>query len=324
MCVRSETNSTTTMISSRPPSAVRLLRSCATPALSAAPRSASFSAMGRRRRVMRLNLSRLAAASAQARHDWSMTRKASRSMLPGGICSWCSRKERCSALPSPATPPATSAPSARKGNESSAGMNDQASSAERRKKPHKVLVVGHVSAYSPDMILRNAKQLTVWFQDVSLLPSGSQASAVPQPVPANNMSSSSTIVPLASLQSNEDALTASSSPTPFQPGPQELKIPLEVSAEIVESFIVRSGSSNELDRVYCKDHVEVHQEPKDPKDRALDIRCRELDLTHTPDGDRVRLRGTDSEWAMVQAQTMTLFGPKVMFDQKDNRAEIED
>ncbi|HLW64455.1 MAG TPA: hypothetical protein VKS79_03985 [Gemmataceae bacterium] len=216
------------------------------------------------------------------------------------------------------------APSARKGNESSAGMNDQASSAERRKKPHKVLVVGHVSAYSPDMILRNAKQLTVWFQDVSLLPSGSQASAVPQPVPANNMSSSSTIVPLASLQSNEDALTASSSPTPFQPGPQELKIPLEVSAEIVESFIVRSGSSNELDRVYCKDHVEVHQEPKDPKDRALDIRCRELDLTHTPDGDRVRLRGTDSEWAMVQAQTMTLFGPKVMFDQKDNRAEIED
>jgi len=111
------------------------------------------------------------------------------------------------------------------------------------------------------------------------------------------------------------------SPPPAQEPP---KVPIELSAETVEAFVLRSGQSNELDQVHCKERVTVHQDAKDPKEKPLDILCRELDLKHTPDGDRLRVRGTPQEWARVQTQSMTLFGPKVLFDQKDNRAEIED
>jgi hypothetical protein len=171
------------------------------------------------------------------------------------------------------------------------------------------------------MILRNARQFTAWFQDVPQFQAGGQNSSSQQALQANTTGSGAAVAPVSASVSEPNPKAAA--PAAPAGAPEPPKIPLEISAETVEAFILRSGSSNELDRVFCKEHVEVHQEPRDPKDRALDIRCRELDLTHTLDGDRVKLRGAPDEWAMVQAQTMTLFGPKILFDQKDNRAEIE-
>jgi lipopolysaccharide export system protein LptA len=198
--------------------------------------------------------------------------------------------------------------------------SDPSDSNERKKKPHKVLVVGHVAARSPEMILRNAKQLTVWFQDVPKLPASRPTSSDPRLPPSSGPGSERDVTQATNVQTERGQNAPSAGPPSGQEPP---KVPLEVSAEIVETFVMRNNSGTELDRLFCKDHVEVHQDPKDPKDRALNIHSHELELIHTADGDRLRLKGLAEDLAMVEAQTMTLFGPRVIFDQKDNRAEME-
>jgi hypothetical protein len=192
---------------------------------------------------------------------------------------------------------------------------------ETRKKPHKLLAVGHVAARSAELIVRNTNQLTAWFQDVPELPVSQIAPAAPA---AMNTPTGSQIQP-AGLVSAEppknNNVTNTSAPATANSEPP--KIPIELSAENMEAYVLRSGQTSDLDRVYCKERVTVHQDPRDPKDKALDISCRELDLQHTPDGDRLRVRGTLERWARIDSQNMTLLGPKIMFDQKDNRAEME-
>src|SRR5205823_6845746 len=84
-------------------------------------------------------------------------------------------------------------------------------------------------------------------------------------------------------------LAMAGSATPANAAPP--KKPIELSAEYVEATVLRSSERSEMQHVICRNRVRVHQESMVPKERALDVSARTLDLTHTAFGDVLRLTG---------------------------------
>ena len=195
----------------------------------------------------------------------------------------------------------------------------------RRSRPQKLHVIGQVVAKSPEMEILSPRDrptdlLIVWFSDVPALPAGPLASAN-KPAPRATSGSPPALTPPPKTGSIVSPPMALQPPRPAPiPPPNTPRRPLQVNARIVEAFIVRDGVKNELDKVKCLNYVVVHQDPEDPKDRPLDIHSESLELIRTPDGDILKLTGPQSR---VDTQQLTIIGPQIIFDQKENRANVD-
>lgn len=188
-------------------------------------------------------------------------------------------------------------------------------------KPQRVQALGDVTAHSKDLIIENADQLNVIFQDA------------PPALPA----------PLAATTQAPAVVAAPGSPTtvqlvPSEPLPEKPKPPLKLTARLVDAFVLRTpqtpvqnpkpgegGSLKyEFKTVRCEDRVVVHQDPEDPdKPRGLDILGQTLDVKQSKLGSEMTVTGPDDKPGEVHYEAMSIVGPKVFIDQVHNRAKVE-
>jgi lipopolysaccharide export system protein LptA len=82
---------------------------------------------------------------------------------------------------------------------------------------------------------------------------------------------------------------------------------------------MRCSEKNDLDRVWCEGSVHVHQEPAAPEDKGVDIRGDTLHVKHFVEGNIMDVTGN---LAQVQLDKMTILGPAVTIDQRDNLAKV--
>jgi lipopolysaccharide export system protein LptA len=191
-------------------------------------------------------------------------------------------------------------------------LKPAASDTEReaqRRRPRRLEARGHVQALSPDMRVRETESLVIHFADASL-PQGPPAPSSPPPKPA--AASQPTSSP-----ASQPAVADTTKPTPEKPA--RPKSPLEVSAQFMEAYVLRTEAKNELDKLVCRGAVHVQQTPATPDDKEVDIRGDTLELTRRPEGNVLVVIG---KVALVKLDKITMFGPVVTIDQTTNRATV--
>lgn len=172
-----------------------------------------------------------------------------------------------------------------------------------RARPEKIHVTGHVRARTPELSIRDTDLIVVWFQDVESLPAGAREPGIGGALP----------------RVGAGPPAAAAKPAPAAPP----KKPLELSAETIETFVLRNGEQMGLDRVSCRRRVHVHQQPEKSGDRALDVTGQTLDLTHTSEGDVLKITGITGDLAKIEVNEMTLRGPQIVCDQRDNHVAVD-
>ncbi len=174
--------------------------------------------------------------------------------------------------------------------------------ATRRARPEKMRVIGQVKARTPELSIHDTDLIVVRFQDA---PPAATRLAIAQPTSNNGPPRPALFPP---------------NPTNANRAP---KIPLELSAETIETFVFRNGEQMTLDRVSCRRRVHVHQQAEKPSERGLDVIGDTLDLTHSNDGDVLKITGAAKKPAKIEVREMTLHGPQVVCDQRDNHVEVD-
>jgi hypothetical protein len=214
-----------------------------------------------------------------------------------------------------------------------------------RHKPHHLEAVGRVKAHSPDMIVNDTERLVLRFKDVPAtsiqLPAAAGAESgepahQPEALARGDRSPSLALqaavparqVPALSapgVAENKDPhLPTLGSASPSGPNSSKPKKPIELSARLVITHVLRAGNKNELDKLWCEGTVRVHQEPSAPGDKGVDIQGGTLELTHHVDGNVLavtRDTATGKE-AHVQLDKLFILGPLVNIDQTTNESWV--
>ncbi|MBL8796264.1 MAG: hypothetical protein JNM56_20360, partial [Planctomycetia bacterium] len=183
----------------------------------------------------------------------------------------------------------------------------------QRHRPHHVEAVGRVVAKSPDMTVHDTDRLLVWFKDNPTAPAVAPAQA--GHVPAGRVGVEPHVaqkpegaVPALTTGGNRVATPAA-----------KTRQPIDLSARSVDAHVVRMGSHNELEKVWCEGNVHVVQAPSGKDDKGVDIKGQTLQLLKFPEGHVLTVTG---ELAEVMLDKLTIIGPEVNIDQKENKAWV--
>jgi hypothetical protein len=172
-------------------------------------------------------------------------------------------------------------------------------------RPERMLVSGRVDAQSPDLVIHDTPLLEVLIRDVER----------PLRVTGNPIAAPIQTGPPPGIQG------APSAPPSVGATPQATKKPVFLSADFVQTTLLRHDQQMERDHVRCEKRVHVRQEGANPKERGLEIRAQTLDLAHHAEGDVLTLSGGGTQ-AHVEVQELTLEGPEIIVDQLDNCADV--
>jgi lipopolysaccharide export system protein LptA len=196
---------------------------------------------------------------------------------------------------------------------------------QQRLKPHHLEATGHARVFSPELNLKEAEHLVIWFKDVAetgLPPVNHGLADLGAPGRTEASSATLTANPLASKGKETGSLPA---PVPVAPAPGSApKKPLNVEARAVKAHVIRTDNRNDLESLFCEGTVRVRQEPASPEDKGVDIRGDSLQLNHFIDGNILVVTGNARELAWVQLDKLTMQGKEVNIDQRANRAWIND
>lgn len=188
---------------------------------------------------------------------------------------------------------------------------------------HRLEATGDVRSTSPDVVIKRADYLNVWFKDVASLikppakkiePKKELPKVVvkidaPPAVPAND--------PKASL------------PPPKKETPKEKKQPLIVIAKNIETWVNRDPKGEtELDRVHAEIEVDIHQDPSGENDQGVDINGKTVDMKAFAEGNQLVVTGDPNakpevRWGVVRFDKLTMFGHDIVIDQRTNTAQIK-
>ncbi len=198
-----------------------------------------------------------------------------------------------------------------------AGKSDTEREAQRRR-PQRLEARGHVKALAPDLRVKETELLVIRFADAppSHGPPAPSAQGLLFSGPANP-------VPPPAGPSGAQTPAAPSLTKDVPKKPAKPKNPLDVSAQFMEAYVLRSEARNELDKLVCRGSVHVRQEPATADDKEVDIRGETLELTRHAEGDVLVVVGKTSQTALIKLDKMTILGPVVTIDQKTNRATVE-
>ncbi|MFO0864529.1 MAG: hypothetical protein U0744_07745 [Gemmataceae bacterium] len=181
----------------------------------------------------------------------------------------------------------------------------------QRQRPHKVEAFEKVSGKAPDVIIRHANHLVICFKEMPAV-----EDMLPDPMP---------MAPLVAGKDNGPPKLGD--PVPEKKVAQEekekQKKPIEISANEIVSYVSTQGTKKELQELVSEGNVHVHQEPEDPKEKGIDIVGEMLNMLHHPQGKTLFVFGDARKAAQLQLGELTLIGPKVTINQKDNIAEVE-
>ncbi|TPW00885.1 MAG: hypothetical protein FD125_2891, partial [bacterium] len=182
----------------------------------------------------------------------------------------------------------------------------------QRHRPHHVEAVGRVVAQSPDMTVHDTDRLLVWFKDAPASP----AAPTPGSQPVSARPGAEPFV----AQKPVGTIPAPAAGSPnVTPAPAKPRRPIDLSARSVDAHVIRVGSHNELEKVWCEGNVHVVQAPESKDDKGVDIKGQTLQLVKFPEGHVLTVTG---ELAEVMLDKLTIIGPEVNIDQKDNKAWV--
>jgi hypothetical protein len=184
-----------------------------------------------------------------------------------------------------------------------------------RQKPKKVEAFDRVKMVAPDMNIRQAEHLTIYFTDepapFDRLPATNPDNATTPPLGAPLGGSGKSSAPAAQTAQNPPEKDA------------KQKQPIDLDARDVVAYITRSGTQNYLRELVTEGDVHVNQKGNTPQDKGVDIKGDMLNLLHNPLGDTLYVFGDLKKPAQLQLGELILAGPKVTINQKDNMAEVE-
>jgi lipopolysaccharide export system protein LptA len=176
----------------------------------------------------------------------------------------------------------------------------------QRRRPHHLEAVGQVSAQSSEMTVHDTERLVIWFKDA---PEGRVDTTVAKPPAAANAPSSP----------GNNAGPKTPTPTNPAPPPDKPRRPIDLRARSVEAHVVQVANHNDLEKLWCEGAVHVRQEPESKDDKGVDITGQTLQLVKFPEGHILTVTGAPAE---VQLDKLTILGPEVNIDQKDNKAWV--
>lgn len=166
--------------------------------------------------------------------------------------------------------------------------------------------IGHVLCSSKEMNVHDSERLVVHFEDVppaSALP-GTSAVAPAPPAPELRIDGP---IPMPGVK---PGAAADSQP------PR----PIDLQARLVTARIARSGTKNELAKLWTEGDVHVRQQGATPQERGVDITGETLELTRKPEGSILVVTGDLAQLSMNQVLIM---GPAVNIDQTRNYAWVD-
>ncbi len=196
-----------------------------------------------------------------------------------------------------------------------------------RRRPHHIEALGQVVAVAPDMKVHDTDRLVIWFKDV-VNPAGELPATLPpadgapnsSPKPAGQANSLGGKSAGAAPNGTSKQPAADPNMPPFVgPPEQKTRPPIDLTARSVEAHVLRTGERNDLEKLWCEGAVHVHQDPDGPDDKGVEIRGATLQLLKFVEGSVLTVTG---ETAEVQLDKLTIFGPEVNIDQKDNKAWV--
>jgi hypothetical protein len=205
----------------------------------------------------------------------------------------------------------------------------QAQQPQSNRRPHHLEGLRDVSANSPEMILRDASQLTVWFKDVpeeALLVAPPRSSAAPGadrgpalgPDKETGKQGDKETRPSTSSPGRPATPAAEKSDNPDKKDPQP---PIHLSARTVQAWVLRSEVKSVLDKLWTEGSVHVQQDPAKPEEKGVDIRGETLQLKYHPDGHHLVVSGP-MDLAHVQLDKIYILGPEVNIDQAANKVWV--
>jgi hypothetical protein len=204
-----------------------------------------------------------------------------------------------------------------------APTSPESTSSAPRQKPNKVEAFEQVKMFAPDMNIRKADHLKVYFTD-ELSPDN----RLPTEAPDNGKGGAKGSTPLTINLGNPSGNGKGTSEI-GQPGQKpgdakaDPKQPIDLEAREVVVYVTRQGATNYLRELVTEGNVHVNQKGSTPKDKGVDIKGDMLNLLHHPQGDILYVFGDAKKQAQLQLGELILTGPKVTINQKDNMAEVE-
>jgi len=172
----------------------------------------------------------------------------------------------------------------------------------QRRRPHHLEAIGQVSARSAEMTVHDTERLVTWFKDA---PAGAAQ------LPAS--------LPPAAGDAKAPAAARGDATQPAPAGSDKPRQPIDLSARSVEVHVIRGATRSELEKLWCEGAVHVIQPPQNADDKGADIRGQTLQLLRFPEGSVLTVTGDTAE---VMLDKLTIFGPEVNIDQKENKAWV--
>ncbi|GIW78579.1 MAG: hypothetical protein KatS3mg105_0386 [Gemmatales bacterium] len=201
--------------------------------------------------------------------------------------------------------------------------DDDSQSTSGRLRPYHLEADGNVTARSPELLVQApTDHLDIWFRDAPP-PSGREPQPSSLPPAAANPPAAGSISPPApgpSVLPPQADRNHGNAQHALAGEKKKSKKPLRISARLIESYVIRFGNKNELDRLRCQGNVIVTQEPEKSHDRGIEIRGDSLQLDHDKEGSFLIVIG---DLAKVQLNRIAIYGPEVNIDQKNNKAWVD-
>ncbi len=226
------------------------------------------------------------------------------------------------------------------------GNKSQAGGGSSRQEPHRVEAYEKVSVQSPEMIIERTEHMTIVFKRVpasdDLLPQKLPEPTKPAAKDANAAGSpglGKPLDPMAPPAESKTPLVQLQAPQPETKTPAKTgnsmfglstggdkdkpRKPIRLWAHEVVAYVSTEGTKKQLQELVTEGDVHVQQEGETSKDKGLDISGEMLNLIYNQLGNRLLVYGDTRRAAQLQMGELTIIGPKVDIDQKENTANVD-
>jgi hypothetical protein len=232
--------------------------------------------------------------------------------------------------------------------------NKQKSEGGSRQTPHKVEAFERVTVHSEEMQVERCHHLTIVFKEVAAKDDQLPPPTVTEPLtpagkgsipPANPMAPPAAVIPIAPANPPAGASPPtvelkSPQPDTKTPAPagnerngifnmpgnsgdkDKPRKPFHIWADDIVAYVTTQGTKKQLEELVTEGNVHVQQDGETPQDKGIDITGEMLNLIYNPLGNRLLVHGTRSP-AQLQVGELTVVGPRVDVDQKDNIATVD-
>ena len=199
----------------------------------------------------------------------------------------------------------------------------------------RVEATGLVRSTTPDLVIRHADYLNVWFQDVPKLlkpPKKPEDNKKPKgpTTPPYGASRKGPVPPRITPKGAAKAgPPGAKNPANAKAEPKkDQKIPFVVIAKSIEAWVNRDPDGNtEIDHVKATGDVEAHQAPPSKDKQGNDVAGQIVEIQAYSTGDKMVVTGDSSDkeklkYAVVRSDKLTIFGFHIMIDQRNDTGVV--